>query len=242
MKLTILGNDATCPSANGACSSFLIEIEKTKILLDMGNGSIAKFKQKFDLAEMDIIIISHFHFDHMADLFPAKYEIETRKSKGENISRIELISPAMPDWVEEELNSNDVFNFHTIHLNSKLSFDGISIDFYQVQHLVETYAVRISYKGKVFCYSADTGKCSEIIDAANNADLFLCEATYLDKETSQINHHLSARAAGEIACAANVKKLILTHLPSKNRELIRTEASEEFNKTYLTEIFQEYFL
>ena len=50
MKLTVFGNNATCPEADGACSSFLVETEGKKILLDMGNGSLAKIRQNVDIA------------------------------------------------------------------------------------------------------------------------------------------------------------------------------------------------
>ena len=41
MRMTVYGNNATCPEADGACSCFLIEAEGRRILLDMGNGSLA---------------------------------------------------------------------------------------------------------------------------------------------------------------------------------------------------------
>ena len=41
MRMTVYGNNATCPEADGACSCFLIEADGGRILLDMGNGSLA---------------------------------------------------------------------------------------------------------------------------------------------------------------------------------------------------------
>lgn len=42
MKLTVFGNNATCPEADGACSCYLLQTKGKRILLDMGNGSAAK--------------------------------------------------------------------------------------------------------------------------------------------------------------------------------------------------------
>ena len=71
MRMTVYGNNATCPEADGACSCFLIEAEGRRILLDMGNGSLAKLQKDVDLAALDLIAISHLHFDHFGDLFCA---------------------------------------------------------------------------------------------------------------------------------------------------------------------------
>ena len=64
MRMTVYGNNATCPEADGACSCFLIEADGGRILLDMGNGSLAKLQKDIDLAALDLIAISHLHFDH----------------------------------------------------------------------------------------------------------------------------------------------------------------------------------
>ena len=64
MRMTVYGNNATCPEADGACSCFLIEAEGRRILLDMGNGSLAKLQKDVDLDALDLIAISHLHFDH----------------------------------------------------------------------------------------------------------------------------------------------------------------------------------
>ena len=53
--MTVYGNNATCPEADGACSCFLIEAEGRRILLDMGNGSLAKLQKDVDLAALDLI-------------------------------------------------------------------------------------------------------------------------------------------------------------------------------------------
>ena len=54
MRMTVYGNNATCPEADGACSCFLIEADGGRILLDMGNGSLAKLQKDVDLAALDL--------------------------------------------------------------------------------------------------------------------------------------------------------------------------------------------
>ena len=68
MKLTVFGNNATCPEADGACSCYLLQTKGKRILLDMGNGSAAKLQKHLPLTQLDAIIISHLHFDHVGNL------------------------------------------------------------------------------------------------------------------------------------------------------------------------------
>ena len=44
MKLTILGNRGPYPTPNGACSGYLLESEKTHILIECGTGVLAKMQ------------------------------------------------------------------------------------------------------------------------------------------------------------------------------------------------------
>lgn len=236
MKLTVFGNNATCPEADGACSSFLVEAGPKKILLDMGNGSLAKIRQKVDLADLDIIIISHLHFDHFGDLFCAKYHLETRKAYGEEIHKILLLIPKLPDWAASELSTNDVFEIHTISDGYSFVFDSIEINFTELVHLIESYGVRIQAGGKTLAYSGDTGICDAVNAVAANADVFLCEATFCSKSNAEEKHHLSSKTAATVACDAGVKKLLLTHFHSNQREMIHTEARKYFDHVTLTEI------
>ena len=64
----------------------------------MGNGSLAKLQKDVDLAALDLIAISHLHFDHFGDLFCAKYQLESRRACGEAIPRIPLLTPRLAAW------------------------------------------------------------------------------------------------------------------------------------------------
>ena len=52
----------------------------------------------------------------------------------------------------------------------------------RVKHPVETYGVRLEHGDAVLAYSADTAVCDSLVRLAQGADLFLCEASYLDGE------------------------------------------------------------
>ena len=241
MRLTVCGNDGTCPKKDGACSSYLLEIGNKKILVDLGNGATAKLQEKVALEEIDCIIISHLHFDHFADLIPFKYALETKMTLGKKLKPKKLFIPLLPSWLKAELETNDVFEIITIMDGQRISLDEITIDFVKVVHLVDSFAISICEKEKRFVYSSDTGLCPQVIAIAKNANLFLCEATFVRNEGEQLKHHLSASEAAVVAQKASVKKLLLTHLwMGEAEEAYRAEAKRYFKNVEICKILQTY--
>jgi ribonuclease Z len=74
--------------------------------------------------------------------------------------------------------------------------------------------------GAKYVHVGDTGRTEEILEHARNADALVIEATYLEEERQMAKEfaHLTARQAGELAKAANVGQLILTHVSRRYRE------------------------
>jgi len=74
---------------------------------------------------------------------------------------------------------------------------------------------------------------ARLINLIKGSDLFFCEAYFLDKDYKKAieRSHLTAKAAGEIAKKAVVKKLELMHFSSKYRDCpdkVIEEAMREF--------------
>jgi ribonuclease BN (tRNA processing enzyme) len=72
--------------------------------------------------------------------------------------------------------------------------------------------------GRVVAYSGDTGTCPGLIQAAKDADLFICEASApLGNDAMATGYgHLNPRQAGEVAKVCGVKKLVLTHYSGRD--------------------------
>lgn len=227
MELCVIGNNGTCPQKDGACSSYLLILDSgERILIDAGNGSISKLWHICDPAFLDAIIISHLHFDHMADLFAIRYLLESRKYYGEPIDPIRLYIPRMPEWMETEIDGKGVFDIVPIREgNSEELFGGI-VSFTLVEHLIESYAVRIEANNRTFVYSGDSGMCRQLIQAAADADMFLCESTFLENPILRCDHHMSVEQAAETARAAGVSKLLLTHFSEPQKALEYTNRAQ----------------
>ena len=76
-------------------------------------------------------------------------------------------------------------------------------------------------KGQSFAFVMDTGLCEAAFSLAQDADLLICESTYLSGETEDAvkNKHLTAMQAAEIARQAGAEKLVLTHFSPRYKSI-----------------------
>jgi ribonuclease Z len=78
-------------------------------------------------------------------------------------------------------------------------------------------AVSIPKAGQSVAFVMDTRVCEAAHRLAENADLLICESTYLSAEEfeAERNGHLTAAQAATIARDAGVRKLVLTHFSQR---------------------------
>src|SRR5690606_10081583 len=68
MKLTVVGCSGSFPSPDSACSSYLVEADGYRLLLDMGNGALGALQRHCGLYDLDAVALSHLHADHCIDM------------------------------------------------------------------------------------------------------------------------------------------------------------------------------
>jgi ribonuclease Z len=75
--------------------------------------------------------------------------------------------------------------------------------------------------GQVFALVMDTRACPGVQALAQGADLLVCEATYQHGEAVEAHEHfhLTAAGAAELALAAGVRRLGLTHFSQRYSSL-----------------------
>ncbi|WP_351232910.1 MBL fold metallo-hydrolase [Streptomyces sp. NPDC002133] len=219
MKLTVVGCSGSFPSAESACSSYLVEADGFRLLLDMGNGALGELQRHIGLYDLDAIFLSHLHADHCIDMcgyFVARYY---RHDGG----RCEPLPVYAPEGAEQRLTTayadtpsdksmSEVFDFHTLKPGA-FEIGPFSIRTEKVAHPVDTFGIRIEHGGKSLTYSGDTGVCDALVDLADGTDLFLCEAAFTDGKEDIPDLHLNGREAGAHAASAGVRRLLLTHIP-----------------------------
>ncbi len=89
-------------------------------------------------------------------------------------------------------------------------------------------------KGKKVAVVLDTGVCPSAISVAKDADLFICESTFLNEmnEKAKKYTHLTAGQAGELAKKAKCGELIITHFSQRYDEEDIEKMKEEAMKTF----------
>ena len=74
--------------------------------------------------------------------------------------------------------------------------------------------MRLETDDKVLVYSGDSGPSEKLDALAAGADLYLCEASFVESKVNPPHLHLTGAQAGEAARAAGVGRLLLTHIPA----------------------------
>jgi ribonuclease BN (tRNA processing enzyme) len=240
MKLKVLGSVSPYCKNEFNCPGYLIENSEGKILLDCGFGSSGNMNFPEDIHNLNIII-SHYHKDHYTDLFAILYASLCYKNLGEEVS-INIYIPETNDKntiYDYELiknNHDGIFNLYTYNEETKLYICGHKISFIKTFHSIENFSVCIEDNKTKLVYSGDMGynNIDEYSKFCKNADLFICESTFLSTDSNKSKYHLDAKEAATIAKTSNVKKLLLTHTwPEYEKNLYLKEASTIFDKVYM---------
>jgi ribonuclease BN (tRNA processing enzyme) len=218
VKLTVLGCAGTFPGPASGCSSYLLEHEGFRLMLDAGYGAVGALQRHGGLLDLDAVMVSHLHADHCIDL--VAYSYARFYDPGGCAPRIPVYGPlgtaariagaietTQPAWLEQ------VYEWRLLD-GSPVQVGPFAITMVRTNHPVECYALRVEAGGAVLAYSGDTGACEGLVELARDADLFLCEASWLDSEANPEGVHLCGRQAGEYAARAGARSLMLTHLVS----------------------------
>lgn len=99
--------------------------------------------------------------------------------------------------------------------------------------------VSVPRPGQRFALVMDTGLCAAAVELARNADLLLCEATFLseDADLAAEYKHLTATDAARLARDAGARRLVLTHFSQRYAcpERFGQEAREIFSDVIVGE-------
>jgi ribonuclease BN (tRNA processing enzyme) len=229
LSVTILGCSGSFPGPGRATSGYLVQSDSTNLWLDAGVGTFAELQQHIEPPDLDAIVLTHAHVDHWIDIAPAHtalahfFERPPLAVFGTEETR-ELAKPLV-------LRSGDeTYAWTTIDASSRLTIGDMTLRFARTDHPPETLAVRVDCDGRSLAYSADTGSRWSLAELGDDIDLALVEVG-LPADRQDAFPHLTGAQAGELARAAGVARLVITHMaPGTDPEQQRRDAEVAFGE------------
>lgn len=219
MRLHILGSNGTYPTPDRPASGYVVQHEETVIWSDAGPGTFVELWDRFALEDLDAIVVSHEHPDHCSDLLSAYHALAHGPVHRPPVpvycpaSVIDRISGFVRAGEGHPLDAT--FEFHAVEDGDGVEIGGVALTFRSTDHSVPTVGTVFDAGGRVLAFSADTGVEGSWVEIADQADLFLCEATYQgDPADHDYTQHLTAGQAGQIAREQRARRLMLTHVPA----------------------------
>ena len=215
------GRDNTCFHVTG---------ERVNFLIVCGASSLPGLKrQGVARADIDLILITHFHGDHFGGLpfllLDAQFTRRTRPlviAGPEGIER--RLAQVMEALFENSSKTKQRFDLAIVALapETTVRFGEVSIAPYPVVHGESGgpfLGYRIETEGRVIAYTADTEWTEALIPLGRAADLFIAEAYTYDRP---VKNHLSLKALETRLGEIKPKRLILTHMSDDMLERLDT--------------------
>lgn len=216
MELTVLGAHGTWPEAGGATTGYLLSHEGHRVWLDLGTGTMANLLRHIGVLDVDAVVISHRHPDHLLDLYPFFYSrlIHPDHPLGLPLylppGAFEHIRALLSDEGGDDLSL--VFDVRTVEPGESFQTGPFRIATAPMEHPVPTLGMRIESDGAVLAYTADTGPTDEVVRLARGADLLLSEATWLSRPAGAAPIHMTPGEAGGHAARSGAGRLVMTHV------------------------------
>ncbi len=235
VKVTVLGSAGSHPGNGRACSSYLISAGDHHLLLDCGNGSVANLIDAVDPADLDAVIISHLHPDHFVDLYGLHYALRFHEN---GAKKVDVYAPSGASELLTSLLLGDAGDSFVRHLpmhvaaaGDRLEIGPFDVELFAANHPIETLASRVTVDGRIIAYSGDSGRTEELIACAENADLFICDATWVSRDAPfPEGVHMTGTEAGQHASVAGAERLMITHVfPQREPEQVAADAETVYD-------------
>ncbi|GAB3790080.1 MBL fold metallo-hydrolase [Virgibacillus kimchii] len=228
MKLTVIGFWGGYPAKNGATSCYLLEKDNFSLMIDAGSGSLSKLQNYISPGDLDAVIISHYHQDHIADIGVLQYA----RLVNYYVTEEEKVLPVYghkEDRAGFESLSHKFTEGYAYDPDGSLKIGPFFITFQKSIHPVPCYGMRITDGEKSIVYTADTSYQEAWFDFAADADLLITDCNFYAGGNAAQAGHMTSEEGGKIAEKAAVKELMLSHLPQfGNHQQLMEEAKQYY--------------
>jgi ribonuclease Z len=256
MQVVLLGTGFPRPSADRAGPAAAIVIGDKTFVVDAGRGIVMRLMgAKLPLTTIQCVFLTHLHSDHIDDL-PDLYNTPWVLGRAKPFELYgpdgtQEIADAMQkffaadihiraDLTEMHPREGAQISVHIVHEGIVYEDTSVRVTAFTVDHrpVEPAFGYRFDSAGRSIVISGDTRPSDNLIHYAKGADVLVHEA-YLEEYFSHTDdsavaarlraYHTTAEQAGQVASAAGVKMLVLTHLiPGDNDSEFLRRAARTF--------------
>lgn len=219
-EVVFLGTGDAFSAGGRQNSAYLVRRAGASLLIDCGAATLGSLKRhSLSVQEIDTIVISHLHGDHIAGLpflFLHLLYVEPRSAALTIIgppgveSRVRLLFGAMySDTAAEPLPFP--LDFIEAQHGLRIDADGWRIVPFRVPHQDNppSFGYEIGCDDRKIVYSGDSGWTEEFLLHTQGADLFICECSFFE---TRLDTHLDYPRILENLGRFGSKRIVLTHL------------------------------
>jgi ribonuclease BN (tRNA processing enzyme) len=180
IRLEVLGFAGAAP-LQGACPSYLVAHEDTRVLLDCGPGTLERLWRRRLLERVEAIIVSHMHAEHVLDLVLYAGELvrsllgERRVTlyvpRGDGPAALRRLDAAFAREPDAPTRFERTFAVSEYDDGQALTIGDLAFSFAATAHAQPCYAARVSDEKTVVVYGADGAPCAALDQLATGADL-----------------------------------------------------------------------
>ncbi len=242
MELLVLGSGGPRATGRGE-TSYLVSIAGVpRILVDAGSGAFVEIgKLNLDLDKMDVVLLTHLHIDHSADLpsvfnarslsadDPITYHVFGPDGGGEFPSTTKFLNLIFNRGgiyqyqrgfgVEETIDGKDLPNALNTPEKEIFAEGDLHIREIATHHGdCPSVAYRIAFKDQSITFAGDMDGSAlrNLEKLAKDTDLLVVHAAILDPPDTPailLTLHTPPKQLGEAAKAASAKHVLLSHIP-----------------------------
>lgn len=263
-RIITVGTGAPPLDINRVSPCTLIQYKDKYFPVDLGYGSVRKiFEMGILPATITNALITHMHTDHTLD-----YGIFLMGGWPQGRRRLHTIGPKgvqemyqhYVDMFKDDIsyrkglgNSLDGITgnmeFTTVAGGESFELDGVKISTLHVPHTAYNVAYKFEADGKCIVVTGDMTYCEAFIDFAKGADFAVMDANMAPSNfpdnsnpaflSKILKSHATIEQVGEMAEAAGIKTVVLTHFTP---DLYVGEAVKAISKVYHGEVIVGYDL